>query len=800
MKVGIHGLGAYVPRLRLDRGAIYAAMGFYAPAAIVAGQGTRAVGGWDEDAITMAVAAAREALAGVDRRDVTAVTLASTTLPFADRQNAGIAAEALDLSDHVQALDATGAQKAGLAALVLALDAAQAGRVTLVAAAERREARSGSFHEMLVGDGAGAAVVGPGDGILRYEGSYAISRDLVDHYRVTGEKFDTWWEERFARDEGYGVFLPEVVGGLLKQLGIAATDVAALAYPCPFGGEHARIAKVLGVPAARVIGNLHEPVGDAGNAHAFLQLAKALETLKPGERVVVAAFGQGAIAASFVRTSVPLPATPGAGLTGALAHGRVLDNYARFLQIRGNLPIEVGYRGEAPLVTALSTLWRERETLTGLKGVRCGGCGAVNYPPGPICVSCGARGPFERVYLADTPATVVSSTSDVLAFSPDPPSMYGMVDFAGGGRMLADFTDGDIGDFAPGAPVRLVFRRRSVDPTHGLPAYFWKAVPARDRTPVAGERRRVGVAPEPAAQTIRFDGRVVVITGAGGALGTAYAEAFAERGAALVVNDVGTGKDGRGTPTSDAAERTAARVRERGAEVLADGHDIADAAGARALIDAALARFGRIDVLIHNAGILRDRTIGKTEPADWAAVLGVHLDATFYLAQAAFAPMKAAGYGRVIFTTSGAGLYGNFGQTQYAAAKTGVVGLAAALKQEGAKFDFRVNTIAPIAASRLTEGILPEHIMQRVNPAFVVPLVLLLASDRAPANGGVYGAIGGLYQRVAVSAAAGAHLDEVPGPEAVAAAWSTIDDALTGAAFPDNATAAIGRIFTDVGG
>jgi len=276
---------------------------------------------------------------------------------------------------------------------------------------------------------------------------------------------------------------------------------------------------------------------------------------------------------------------------------------------------------------------------------------------------------------------------------------------------------------------------------------------------------------------IRFDDRVAVVTGAGAGLGRVYALDLAKRGAKVVVNDLGGSRDGTGGSQS-AADQVVAEIVEAGGEAVASYDSVATVEGGQAIVDKAIDTFGRIDILINNAGILRDKSLVKMMPADWEAVRSVHLDGIYCVTQPAFKVMKAQGYGRVVMTTSAAGLFGNFGQTNYSAAKMGQVGFASTLAIEGRKYDVKVNTVAPIALTRLTEDILPPNLAEKLLPEYVSPLVLYLCSEECPASGGIYNAGAGYYNRAAVVQGPGTVLGggDVATPEEFAAA---LDDVLS---------------------
>jgi NAD(P)-dependent dehydrogenase (short-subunit alcohol dehydrogenase family) len=272
--------------------------------------------------------------------------------------------------------------------------------------------------------------------------------------------------------------------------------------------------------------------------------------------------------------------------------------------------------------------------------------------------------------------------------------------------------------------------------------------------------------------TIRFDDRVAIVTGAGGGIGRAYVLELAKRGARVVVNDLGASRDGSGH--SDAARAVVAEIEALGGEAIADGGSVTDAAAMVAMAEAAKARWGRIDILINNAGVLRDRSFAKMAPEDFAFVVDVHLIGSANATKAVWETMREQGYGRILMTASSTGLFGNFGQANYGAAKLGLAGLTKTLHLEGAKHDIRVNTIAPVAGTRMTEDLFPEAAFAAFAPEHVAPAALFLVSEQAPSNM-IVGAGAGVVQAAYITLTPGAVLAE-PTPEAVAAQWPQIVD------------------------
>ncbi|MEO7026059.1 MAG: SDR family NAD(P)-dependent oxidoreductase [Caulobacteraceae bacterium] len=278
---------------------------------------------------------------------------------------------------------------------------------------------------------------------------------------------------------------------------------------------------------------------------------------------------------------------------------------------------------------------------------------------------------------------------------------------------------------------------------------------------------------------VRFDGKVAIVTGAGGGLGRCHALELARRGAKVVVNDLGGALDGAGA-SSEAARKVVEEIKSAGGEAIANGASVTDDAGVAAMIGQAMDAWGRIDILIANAGVLRDKSFSKMEIADFAFVLDVHLMGTVKPAKAVWEIMKAQNYGRIVVTTSSTGLYGNFGQTNYGAAKLGLVGFMNTLKLEGQKNNIHVNAVSPVAATRMTEALMPPDILARLAPEFVTPGVVYLCCDEAP-TGVILAAGGGAFAIARIHETEGVMLRHAdgggaPSVEAVRDHWSAIAD------------------------
>jgi NAD(P)-dependent dehydrogenase (short-subunit alcohol dehydrogenase family) len=257
---------------------------------------------------------------------------------------------------------------------------------------------------------------------------------------------------------------------------------------------------------------------------------------------------------------------------------------------------------------------------------------------------------------------------------------------------------------------------------------------------------------------IRFDDQVAIVTGAGGGLGRQHALELARRGAKVVVNDLGGSMDGSGG-SSAAAQAVVDEIKAAGGEAIANGSSVTDDAGVAHMVKQAMDTWGRIDVLIANAGILRDKSFSKMELADFELVLNVHLMGTVKPTKAVWEIMRAQNYGRIVVTTSSSGLYGNFGQSNYGAAKLGIIGFMNTIKLEGAKNDIHINAISPVAATRMTEGLMPPETLARLKPEYVTPGVVYLASKEAP-TGAILAAGAGVFSLSRIYETEGVYLGE----------------------------------------
>ncbi|MFO7964827.1 MAG: zinc ribbon domain-containing protein [Desulfobacterales bacterium] len=481
---GICSYGGYVPRYRLNRGMIYAGIGWMNAANIGLARGEKAVANFDEDSITMAVAAGTDALTGIDREKVEAVYFASTTMPYKERLNAGIISGALGLDESIRCADFGGGLKSGTTALLSALESVEAKRLNnvLVTSADCRLGKPASPQEMIFGDAAASFLVGSENVIAEYKDSFSTTIDFVDHYRGSFAKYDRQWEDRWIRDLGFDQFVPAAVNGLLKKTGLAMSDFAKVVYPCHYDAERRKLNKILGITPEQEQSHLQAEIGESGTPHSLVMLVSALELAKPGDKIMVVSYGSGCDAVYFEVTEGILGKKDAKGIAGSLANRADLDNYTKMLVWRDVLPADFGLRMEEDQWTRMSLLFRARKFVLGLWGTRCLECGTPQLPPQRVCVNpeCGAVGKMEPIRFSDKTGKIASYTGDNLAATYDPPSIYGQVEFEGGGKFMFDFTDCTMDDLATDMDVTMSFRKKYYDPKRDISGYFWKAVPVKE--------------------------------------------------------------------------------------------------------------------------------------------------------------------------------------------------------------------------------------------------------------------------------------------------------------------------------
>lgn len=477
--IGITAFGAYIPRARLSKKSMAEANAWFDAGLNSLARGERSICNWDEDTITMAVEAAKDCLSALEVKTISSLYMASTTLPFLDRQNSVVVTEALNLDKQIRTMDISASQRAATSALISLLEGNSQSNALLVAS-EHRRTKAGSRSEMLWGDAAAAVSIGSEGVIAECLGSETYAVDFVDHYRGEDSSFDYGWEERWIRDEGFMKTVPMTVNTLLKNCSLGAADISHFILPTDQARTPAALAKKLGINPDAVVDNQISTVGVAGAAQPILLLAKAIEAANAGDIILLTGFGQGCDAILFRVTDAATNHRPIVGVAGALAARREECNYNKFLSFNNLVERDIGKRGEADKQTYLSGYNRRKDFLTGFIGGKCRECGTVQIPRDKYCVNpeCNALESQDDYPFSDKAGTVATWTADHLTFDWNPPAYFGMVQFDGGGKLMVDFTEVEEGKIDSGTKVTMHFRIKQFDTQRGFRKYFWKAVPA----------------------------------------------------------------------------------------------------------------------------------------------------------------------------------------------------------------------------------------------------------------------------------------------------------------------------------
>jgi len=459
---GIARYGSYVPYFRVAR------------AAIGAGRGERAVASYDEDSVSMAVEAAREPVRSGGAPD--ALIFATTNPPYVEKLNASTIQAALSLPETLRSIELGGAPRMGLGALLLGIDLATTGQRTLVATADVMIGAPGGARESQGGDAAAAFMTAPDDEACAVCVARAsATTEVLDSWRLPEDRFVRQWEERFGAEVLAPVLL-DTVTRALQQAAIEPTDLATVIVDAPNARAAARLPRALGLKPEQLADSLATSVGRAGAAHAGLLLARALDTAKVGDRILVASLADGCDAAIFEVTQ-RIDAARSAHSVDAWIASKGDDlAYNTYLKWRGVLPFEPPRRPD-PDRPAAPPMRRHAGWKLGFVGARCGSCDARNLPPQRVCSACGAVDAMVHEKFADRGCRVATFTLDHLAYSLQPPVVAAVLDFEGGGRITCELTDVDPKQVAIGNELEMTFRRLYTG--EGVHNYFWKARPRR---------------------------------------------------------------------------------------------------------------------------------------------------------------------------------------------------------------------------------------------------------------------------------------------------------------------------------
>ncbi len=469
---GITSVGVYIPLYRLSCEEI-ARMWRTKPVG-----GAKAVAGYDEDAVTMAAAAARDCLRG-NGKTADGLYFAGTTAPYVEKQNAAIIASVADLGRRSVTADFTNSLRSGTTALISALHAVESGaaRTVVVVASDCRAGAPKGRFEQLFGDGAAALAVGTTDVIAEIEGSYSIFSEFTDIWRTQEDRFVKSAEARFIDDEGYAPIMQEAISALMDKHSLGARDFFKIVFSASDRRQHAGLAKKLGFDASQVQDPLFHLIGNTGTAAPLIMLIAALEEVKPGERVLLANYGDGADA-FLLRATEAITRIQGRSVLESRLSAMKNIDYGAYLSWRDLVPFEPSSLPERT-EPSIAGRWRQRQVIASLSGVKCRKCGTPQiHPLGQtvrICAVCRSKDDFDRYSFSDKTGKLFTYTVDELQPTKNPPGLNGVVDFDGGGRLLCELTDYDLEKVRIGMPVEMTFRKMSRG--KGIVNYFWKARP-----------------------------------------------------------------------------------------------------------------------------------------------------------------------------------------------------------------------------------------------------------------------------------------------------------------------------------
>ena len=470
LMAGIVSYGSYVPYRRLKRAAISQVLG------VPAGKGEKAVASFDEDSVSMAVEALRDALKTKPAGTIQSLTFASTTPPYAEKLSAAMVGAATLLPLEIRASDLTGSIRSGISAILQAADAVSAGASqAAVTIADSRLAAPEGKAEQQGGDGAAAFILGKENVLAEIVATASLTREFLETWRAHDERFARSWEERFSLTQTLGPLLGQAIKDVLSRAKVAPGDLAKIVLDAPNPRAAEDIIRALKLDPAKLSDTFALTVGQTGAAHAALMLTAALPASKPGDLILVATVADGADAL-LLKVGPANAAFKPAHSTGRLVESKGDVGYATYLKWREILPTEPPRRPD-PERPAGPPMLRSEKWKFGFIGSRCTACGTPQLPPQRVCVKCRAYDKMEPYEFADRTAKIATYAIDRLAYSLNPPTVNVVIDFEGGGRFLCEMTDCEPDKVAIGDEVEMTFRRLFT--ADGVHNYFWKARPRR---------------------------------------------------------------------------------------------------------------------------------------------------------------------------------------------------------------------------------------------------------------------------------------------------------------------------------
>lgn len=469
---GIVSYGAYIPIYRLSREAIGAM--WQKPL----GKGEKAVANADEDSMTMGVEAVLDCLNGMDRQQVDGLYFATASPPYVEKQSASIIRAATDLREDIITTDIAHSMRGATSAMRAAVDAVQAGsaKQVMIVASDCRIPAPNTDLELTLGDGAAALLIGDSDVAVSIEGSYHLSSEFIDIWRKPEDKYMIPWEERFSREKGYLVILPQAVSALLKKHELSPKDITKAAFYGPDARTHGAMARAMGLDVkTQVQDPMFNSLGNTGNAFAPMILVAALEEAKPGDRILFATYGDGADAYILRVNEQIEKVRDRRGIKRHLASKLMLPSYGKYVDIRELMEWQMGQRPDRR--SALPAIWRERQNLFNFYGLKCNACGNIQYPRQRVCMYCRAKDNFELIRMSDKRGKLFTYSMDERAVEIVLPKVFSVVDWEGGGRFYSVMTDRDTDKIEVGMTVEMTFRKQMEG--SGLHNYFWRVRPIR---------------------------------------------------------------------------------------------------------------------------------------------------------------------------------------------------------------------------------------------------------------------------------------------------------------------------------
>ncbi len=481
--IGVKAYGVSIPRYRMNRSDVHNTW-LTSPM-----RGERTVANFDEDSLTMAVAAGIDCLTGMERKRIDGIFCSSTTFSYKEKLCAAIAAAALDLRSDLRAADFSNSLRSGTIAMNAALDAISAGSMenVLVTTADCRLGAPGSDLEQSIGDGAAALLLGKGDVIAEVKERYTLTDEFCGMWRSHEDIFVRMWEDRMVHDEGYSKIMAKVIPEFLNRSGVSIQDLDKIVCDVPADGRrHAGLAKILGATKEQMQTPFLDEIGNTGTAMGTMMLAAALDAAKAGDRILFASYGNG-VDVFLLQVTDAIASVKNKGtFTRQINTRAIIHNYPAYLKWRGLVPMAEASRPSLP-ATSISNLHRNEKILLRLYGVKCKKCGTAQYTqagmfscyvmPQRICIECGAKDGFEDYPFADKKGKVFSYTQDKLTAAMDPPLTVAIVDFEGGGRGAFEVTDRSAKEIEVGMRVEMTFRHLFYD--RGIHNYYWKVKPVR---------------------------------------------------------------------------------------------------------------------------------------------------------------------------------------------------------------------------------------------------------------------------------------------------------------------------------